>query len=86
MNRVFFLHLRHRDHDLNQTSNFGGATIAYTEVPGGVMFAMANCAPTDNYNKRYGRDKAQGRLKSVNHQRFFPGTFNEFRKTMISSI
>ena len=43
----------------------GGLTIAYYQpVPGKIYYAEAHCHPKDNYNKKLGRMKAEGRLNS----------------------
>lgn len=81
MSKVYFMHVRNVDaHD--RISNFGGATIAYREVPGGVEFAESWCSGRDNFNKAYGRAKAQGRLNSPTYRRSFSGTFQQFRQAI----
>ena len=82
MSKVYFMHVRNLD-ERNQVSNFGGITVAYREIPGGVEFAEAWCSPRDNFNKAYGRAKAHGRLNSDRYLRRFTGTFNDFRKEII---
>lgn len=53
----------------------GGATVCFipasAEEQQPIVYAVANCHPNDNYNKRLGRVKSQGRLKSdhVDHGR-----------------
>jgi hypothetical protein len=81
MSKVYFMHVRNVDAS-DQISNFGGTTIAYREVPGGVEFAESWCSIRDNFNKAYGRAKAQGRLNSPDWRRTFTGTFKEFRQAV----
>jgi hypothetical protein len=81
MSKVYFMHVRNVDAS-DQISNFGGTTIAYREVPGGVEFAESWCSIRDNFNKAYGRAKAQGRLNSPDWRRTFTGTFKEFRQSV----
>jgi hypothetical protein len=81
MAKVYFMHVRNVD-SRDRISNFGGATIAYREVPGGVEFAESWCSDRDNFNKAYGRAKAQGRLNSSNYRRTFAGSFVEFRQAI----
>jgi hypothetical protein len=72
---VRFLHYRAYDEQLRTKTNpLGvdsrtGATIAYTEPAEGkpIAWAAAFCHPRDNYNKRIGRIKAMGRLKSAEY-------------------
>lgn len=85
MSKVYFMHVRNVDTD-DQISNFGGTTIAYREVPGGVEFAESWCSNRDNFNKAYGRAKAQGRLNSPNYRRSFSGTFTEFREAIVKEL
>lgn len=59
-----FLHYRSFNEDGSVNSR-SGATIAYvSNVDGTVTWAGAFCHPKDNYNKRMGRVKASGHLKS----------------------
>ena len=85
MSKVYFMHFRNYDAK-NRISNFGGSTVAYREVPGGVEYDEAWCSKTDNFNKAVGRAKAQGRLNSPRYLEYFSGTFDEFRKEITSSI
>jgi hypothetical protein len=81
MSKVYFMHIRNVDAN-DQISNFGGTTIAYREASGGVEFAESWCSDRDNFNKAYGRAKAQGRLNSPNYRRSFSGTFQQFRQAI----
>jgi hypothetical protein len=81
MSKVYFMHVRNIEND--QISNYGGITIAYREIIGGVEFAEAWCSSKDNFNKAYGRAKAQGRLNSDRYLRKFSGTFNDFRRAIV---
>jgi hypothetical protein len=75
------MHVRKND-SADRISNFGGVTIAYQEVPGGVEYARSWCNPRENFNKAYGRDKAQGRLNSDMYRRKFSGSFQDFRQAV----
>ncbi len=79
MEKVHFMHVRNLDHK-DQISNFGGVTFAYKEIPGGVVYAKAQCSSRENFVKALGRAKAQGRLNSPRYRNTFAGTFNEFRQ------
>lgn len=79
MEKVHFMHIRNVDQD-DQISNFGGVTFAYKEIPGGVVYARAQCSSRENFVKALGRAKAAGRLNSPRYSRTFSGTFNEFRR------
>ena len=85
MSKVYFMHVRNVD-SADRISNFGGATIAYREVPGGVEFAESWCSVRDNFNKAYGRAKASGRLNSANYVRRFSGTFSQFRQSIATNV
>lgn len=72
-NQVYYIHMRYHNNKLlangeNRTEllSKGGVTIAYHyDSPSGVcVFAMAWCSPKDVFNKRVGRAKAGGRLRS----------------------
>jgi hypothetical protein len=82
MSKTYFMHIRNLDND-GQISNYGGTTVAYRETSGGVEFAEAWCSNRDNFNKAYGRAKAQGRLNSDRYRRFFAGSFVQFRQSMV---
>lgn len=82
MSKVYFMHIRNVDTN-DRVSNFGGTTVAYREVPGGVEFAEAWCSDRDNFNKAIGRAKAQGRLNSPHYMRKFSGTFSQFREHVV---
>jgi hypothetical protein len=81
MSKVYFMHVRNID-SADRISNFGGATIAYQEVPGGVEYAGSWCSPRENFNKAYGRAKAKGRLNSDAYRCKFSGSFQEFRQAV----
>ena len=85
-----FIHCRQINQEGKITPN-GGMTIAYTlnnefKVVG---FAVAKCHMKDHYNKKVGRMKAKGRLKSPNYyievnppmaeQEFIEGAFNGYK-------
>jgi hypothetical protein len=66
-NEVMFKHVRGKNPD-GTISNMGGMTLAYTFLQGGyVKFAVAVCHPNDNFEKRIGRVKSAGRLRSANY-------------------
>lgn len=85
MSKVYFMHIRNVD-ARGEINNFGGATIAYREIEGGVEFAEAWCSYRDNFNKAYGRAKAQGRLNSPKYNRKFYGTFEQFREGIMMNV
>ncbi len=85
MSKVYFMHIRNVD-ARGEINNFGGATIAYREIEGGVEFAEAWCSNRDNFNKAYGRAKAQGRLNSPKYNRKFYGTFEQFREGIMMNV
>lgn len=63
--RVKFKHFRQYTTD-GKISNLGGRTLAAVIDDRGcvVRYATAACHPSDNFNKRMGRIKSEGRLKS----------------------
>ena len=69
-NEVMFKHVRGKNPD-GTISNMGGMTLAYTFLQGGyVKFAAAVCHQNDNFEKRIGRVKSAGRLRSANYAVF----------------
>ena len=66
-----FAHLRVRTSDGYANERIecrGGITVAYEPAEqGGFKYALAICHEHDNYNKKTGRAKSAGRLKSKNH-------------------
>ena len=59
-----FLHIRKYNDNL-QIQGRGGVTVAYDDLTNGCwMIAIARCHEKDNFNKRLGRVKAEGRLMS----------------------
>lgn len=83
MSKTYFMHIRNLDQDGN-ISNYGGTTVAYREVPGGVEFAESWCSVRDNFNKALGRAKSAGRLNSDHYRRFFGGDFVKFRQEIVN--
>lgn len=72
-NEVMFKHARGKNPD-GTISNMGGMTLAYTFLQEGyVRFAVAVCHPNDNFEKRIGRVKSAGRLRSAKYS--FVGKF-----------
>ena len=63
-----FIHLRNRDNN-NRVTVKGGTTVAFTYENGIVRFALAKCHERDNFCRRTGRVKAEGRLKSARYVR-----------------
>lgn len=83
---VNFMHIRNTD-QYGQVSNHGGITIAYREVsPTIIEFAVAKCSDKDNFNKAYGRAKAQGRMNSPAFRKNFVGTFQSFRESLCKTF
>lgn len=66
-NEMRFCHIR--NYDLNgQVLAKGGTTVAYINMGNGIyQFAVAKCHPNDVYNKKQGRAKAGGKLRSPKH-------------------
>ena len=68
---VSFLHFRilqkreHADGSEFLVQGSGGATLAYVEIDGLALGALAYCHPKDTFNKTIGRNKAEGRLKQL---------------------
>lgn len=61
-----FVHIRNYMED-GSVSSKGGYTIAYDPLTNdSFAFAVAKCHEKDNFNKKTGRNKAAGRLKSKN--------------------
>lgn len=63
-----------------EVSANGGCTVAYTvsDDNTSVHYAKSVCHYSDNYNKRLGRIKAQGKLLSEKLSQQFKGTEEEF--------
>ncbi|UFK09570.1 hypothetical protein [Xanthomonas phage DES1] len=74
---VKYLHYRHTAVD-GSIESHGGITFAYVEGEQGISFATAQCSLNDNFNKKLGRAKAQGRLLSEKHSRVFAGKRADF--------
>lgn len=67
MEAIKFLHIRNRDPITGEYQAKGGITVAYLIGPhkyGGTLirYSVASCSRKDNFVKKYGRDKAAGRL------------------------
>lgn len=74
---VKFFHVR--DFDFDGKILPGGATYAFRELePGKIEYAVAYCNRKDNFNKRIGRIKSEGRLKSERYRKIFEGDKNTF--------
>jgi len=59
-----FIHIRNYDEN-GQVASRGGITIAYRIEGDEVIYAVARCRDTDNFNKQLGRAKASGRTYSA---------------------
>jgi len=76
---VYFFHMREHypDGDNLKLSNMGGVTVAFKYYPetnnnnAFISWAASFCSPIDNFNKRLGRVKAEGRLQSPKHMHHF---------------
>ena len=72
--QVYFTHMRLHDDEGNIYPN-GGVTIAFTfeekENTGVINYAVAICSKFDGFEKRQGRVKSAGRLKSPHHAKAF---------------
>lgn len=80
-----FYHLRYFDQ--YGISPRGGITYAFMEVePNVIVYATAKCNFVDNYNKKYGRTKAAGRLQSEFYCNLFEGTKKEFIEAINSFV
>jgi hypothetical protein len=67
MSKVNFIHRRLVKGGV--VHNSGGSTIAFRELSdGSIEYAVAFCSMKDNFNKKYGRTKAEGRLNSPNER------------------
>ena len=71
--RIIYHHTRHYQEVKGKhvISPNGGSTYAIEvdKIGNVVAFAVAHCNPKDNFNKHYGRVKAEGRLKSSIYRR-----------------
>ena len=77
-----FLHIRNQSKE-GTTLSHGGLTIAYLldDKYNVIGFAPARCHINDNYNKKVGRIKSEGRLKS---DKFFVQVHEEPENTFLS--
>ena len=91
-----FIHIRehtvaHLDDKGNaslELSPNGGGTIAFYFDPekNVVKYAASFCNPKDNFNKKLGRIKAAGRLKSPNYVKELPCTEDALLKDVIHEL
>ena len=81
MSNVKFIHLRRRNIEDGSISNSGGVTVAFREVGANIEYAIARCSPYDNFSKKLGRIKAEGRLESDKYRKSVHTDFNDFIKT-----
>lgn len=82
MSKVNFLHRRPMVD--GRISNSGGFTVAFEEVDEGIRYAVAYCHPNDNFNKKTGRIKAEGRLNSPRYVDQVDMNFDAFKEWMHS--
>lgn len=62
MTKIAHIRLRKTDNTINSN---GGVTVAYEKLATDTYkYALAFCHPHDNFNKKLGRAKAIGRMKS----------------------
>jgi hypothetical protein len=68
VDKVKFFHLRPRN-DKGEVMP-GGVTVAYHKTDGfpGYVYALSICNPRDNFNRKFGRAKSQGRLNSPTYR------------------
>jgi len=64
--QTYFFHLRMLTEDGCNISPMGGVTAAfrYNDVGNEITYALSVCSEKDNFEKRVGRIKAEGRLNS----------------------
>ena len=79
MSDVKFIHCRPIT-VTGKIKNSGGCTVAFREVSDGIEFATAWCSPKDNFNKAFGRVKAEGRLNSDHYRKHSSLSFTDFIK------
>lgn len=60
-----FVHFRAVGEDDNSIASRGGASAAFEEKDGEIYVAISFCSDDDNFNFRYGRAKASGRLTQL---------------------
>ena len=92
MSKVKFIHLR--EHEFSEKYNRpvnavkGGVTVAFISDESGVKFAVSICHEKDNYCKRTGRVKSEGRLKSkkvhVILRETIPEDMNDYDAVMVA--
>lgn len=82
--KISYMHIRNIT-DNGVIDGRGGATVAFRETaPGVIEYAAAFCSPHDNFNKAYGRTKAEGRLASDRFRRTEVGlNLVDFRKVVM---
>lgn len=81
-----FVHVRDNDRN-GAISPRGGVTYAFREAElDTIFYAKALCSPKDNFNKHYGRAKAEGRLNSGNHIRMFNGSREQFVEAVMDGV
>lgn len=71
---IKYFHFRPRN-GLNQVLP-GGFTVAYrfNDAYGHYEYAMSRCSPEDNFCRKIGRVKAEGRLRSPRYLKHAPAT------------
>lgn len=87
MNKTNFAHIRP-----NLDPHSGGCTIAYTDIPrnatGNIHYAVAFCNAKDNFNKKIGRDIAEGRLAKGQYNTIFTNSskYSDIVNSIIASL
>lgn len=82
MDKIGFIHVRNTDNE-GKIMGRGGKTFAYEVKDGKVIkVAAASCHDKDNFCKKTGRIKAEGRLKSAYYSKEVlpPETEESFRR------
>jgi hypothetical protein len=81
MSKVHYIHLRLID-GTGKKLNRGGATIAFREVGDEIEYAIAKCSPNDNFSRKLGRIKSEGRLNSPRYRQVTKSTYLDFKNSV----
>ena len=82
---IKFIHLRNVDLD-NNILPYGGVTLAYEVSKEVITYSAAKCNVKDNFCKRIGRAKAEGRLKSLHHRVTLPFKLSYTKKDIVNAV
>ena len=64
--------------------NLGGTTVAYRLNDSGLIeYGIAYCSPFENYNKKFGRNKATGRLNSETLRKVSDLSLEDFVRSFV---